>query len=51
MLRHAAGYMLANAGTDTRLIQAFLGHRDIGVTRRFVQNCTLSLLRLGNWGA
>ena len=29
MLRHAAGYMLANAGTDTRLIQAFLGHRDI----------------------
>jgi integrase len=29
MLRHAAGYMLANDGTDTRLIQAFLGHRDI----------------------
>ena len=28
MLRHAAGYMLANAGTDTRLIQAFLGHRN-----------------------
>src|SRR5262252_10177102 len=28
MLRHAAGYMLANEGTDTRLIQDFLGHRD-----------------------
>jgi type 1 fimbriae regulatory protein FimB len=26
MLRHAAGYMLANQGTDTRLIQDYLGH-------------------------
>jgi integrase len=34
MLRHAAGYMLANAGTDTRLIQAFRGHRDIRHTTR-----------------
>jgi len=29
MLRHAAGYSLANDGTDTRLIQAFPGHADI----------------------
>ena len=29
MLRHATGYSLANEGTDTRLIQAFLGHADI----------------------
>lgn len=28
-LRHAAGFALAEAGTDTRLIQDFLGHRDI----------------------
>ena len=35
MLRHAAGYMLANAGTDTRLIQAFLGHRDIRHTAHY----------------
>ncbi len=26
MLRHAAGYFLANEGVDTRLIQEFLGH-------------------------
>jgi integrase len=35
MLRHAAGYMLANAGTNTRLIQAFLGHRDIRHTAHY----------------
>jgi integrase len=29
MLRHAAGFALAEAGMDTRLIQDFLGHRDI----------------------
>jgi integrase len=27
MLRHACGYKLANDGTDTRTIQAYLGHR------------------------
>src|SRR5215471_21049560 len=27
MLRHAAGYKLANDGQDTRSIQAYLGHR------------------------
>jgi hypothetical protein len=29
MLQHAAGYVLANEGTDARLVQAFLGHADI----------------------
>jgi site-specific recombinase XerD len=37
MLRHSAGHMLANAGTDTRLIQDFLGHRDIRNTVRYTQ--------------
>ena len=26
MLRHAAGYVLANKGTDTRTPQAYRGH-------------------------
>jgi type 1 fimbriae regulatory protein FimE len=29
MLRHGAGYKLANAGHDTRAIQHYLGHRNI----------------------
>jgi site-specific recombinase XerD len=37
MLRHSAGYMLANEGTDTRLIQGFLGHRNIQNTVRYTQ--------------
>jgi len=43
MLRHSAGHMLANEGTDTRLIQDFLGHRDIRNTVRYTQ---LSVARL-----
>ncbi len=35
MLRHATGYALANEGTDTRLIQDFLGHRDIRHTAHY----------------
>jgi integrase len=35
MLRHSAGYMLANLGTDTRLIQAHLGHKNIQHTVRY----------------
>jgi type 1 fimbriae regulatory protein FimB/type 1 fimbriae regulatory protein FimE len=35
MLRHATGYSLANEGTDTRLIQAFLGHADIRHTAAY----------------
>jgi type 1 fimbriae regulatory protein FimB len=29
MLRHSCGFALANRGCDTRLIQDFLGHRNI----------------------
>jgi integrase len=32
MLRHACGFYLAEEGTDTRLIQDYLGHRDIKST-------------------
>lgn len=35
MLRHASGYKLANEGTDTRTIQAYLGHRSIQHTVRY----------------
>jgi integrase len=37
MLRHAAGYTLANAGKDTRSIQAYLGHKDIRHTVRYTE--------------
>ncbi|WP_249293681.1 tyrosine-type recombinase/integrase, partial [Proteus mirabilis] len=32
MLRHACGYALADLGRDTRLIQDYLGHRNISHT-------------------
>src|SRR5690242_9650102 len=32
MLRHACGFFLADEGTDTRLIQDYLGHGDIKST-------------------
>lgn len=35
MLRHSKGYQLANRGTDTRLIQGFLGHVSIQHTVRY----------------
>lgn len=34
-IRHGTGYYLVNKGTDTRLIQAYLGHVDIGNTVRY----------------
>jgi integrase len=37
MLRHACGYALANKGTDTRTIQAYLGHRNISNTVRYTE--------------
>jgi integrase len=37
MLRHACGYALANAGHDTRALQAFLGHRNIQNTVRYTE--------------
>jgi type 1 fimbriae regulatory protein FimB len=35
MLRHACGYALADQGADTRLIQDYLGHRNIAHTVRY----------------
>jgi integrase len=35
MLRHAAGYKLANDGVDTRSLQAYLGHRNISNTVKY----------------
>jgi type 1 fimbriae regulatory protein FimB/type 1 fimbriae regulatory protein FimE len=37
MLRHACGYALANKGTDTRTLQAYLGHRSIQSTVRYTE--------------
>lgn len=37
MLRHGAGYKLANDGVDTRTIQAYLGHRHIDSTVRYTE--------------
>ncbi len=37
MLRHACGYKLANDGTDTRSLQAYLGHRNIQHTVRYTE--------------
>ena len=37
MLRHATGYALANRGTDTRTLQAYLGHRNISNTVRYTE--------------
>ena len=37
MLRHACGYDLANKGTDTRTIQAYLGHKNIQHTVRYTE--------------
>jgi len=35
MLRHACGSALANAGHDTRALQAWLGHKNIQHTVRY----------------
>ena len=37
MLRHAAGYKLANDGHDTRAIQHYLGHKNITHTVRYTE--------------
>lgn len=37
MLRHSAGYKLANEGHDTRSIQQYLGHRNITHTVRYTE--------------
>ncbi|MBY0548692.1 MAG: tyrosine-type recombinase/integrase [Candidatus Obscuribacterales bacterium] len=37
MLRHAKGYQLAGEGTDTRAIQAYMGHKNIANTAIYTQ--------------
>jgi integrase len=46
MLRHACGYALANAGRDTRGLQAYLGHRNIQHTVRYSE---LAPTRFKGW--
>jgi site-specific recombinase XerD len=38
MLRHSTGYYLANRGYDTRLVQDYLGHKNIAHTAQIYQN-------------
>jgi site-specific recombinase XerD len=37
MLRHSCGFALANKGRDTRLIQDYLGHRNITHTQIYTR--------------
>jgi site-specific recombinase XerD len=37
MLRHGCGYALANAGHDTRSLQAYLGQKNIQHTVRYTE--------------
>ena len=37
MLRHAAGYKLANQGVDTRSLQHYLGHKNLQHTTRYTE--------------
>lgn len=37
MLRHGCGYYLADKGTDTRVIQDYLGHRQIQHTVKYTE--------------
>jgi site-specific recombinase XerD len=36
-LRHGCGFALANAGHDTRALQAWLGHKNIQHTVRYTE--------------
>lgn len=39
MLRHSCGYFLANKGHDTRLIQDYMGHKNIQSTVTYTKVC------------
>ncbi len=41
MLRHSTGYYLANRGYDTRLIQDYLGHKNIMHTVRYTRTAAI----------
>lgn len=45
MLRHACGYALADQGLDTRLIQDYLGHKNISHTVRYTAGNATRFLR------
>jgi type 1 fimbriae regulatory protein FimB len=40
MLRHSCGFTLANKGTDFRVIQDYLGHRDPRHTTRYTRTAS-----------
>jgi type 1 fimbriae regulatory protein FimB len=46
MLRHACGYALADQGADTRLIQDYLGHRNIQHTVKYAATNPVSFEKL-----
>src|SRR5215510_8950043 len=41
MLRHSTGYYLANRGYDTRLVQDYLGHKNIAHTVRYTRTAAI----------
>ncbi len=41
MLRHSTGYFLANKGYDTRLIQDYLGHKNIAHTVKYTRTAAV----------
>jgi type 1 fimbriae regulatory protein FimB len=41
MLRHSTGYYLANRGYDTRLVQDYLGHKNIMHTVRYTRTAAI----------
>lgn len=46
MLRHGTGYYLANRGTPTRTIQAYLGHKSIQHTVRYTELSARAFINL-----
>ena len=47
VLRHACGFALANAGHDTRALQAYLGHRNIQHKVRYTELAQTSSKHFG----
>ena len=41
ILRHSTGYYLANRGYDTRLVQDYLGHKNIAHTVRYTRTAAI----------
>jgi len=46
ILRHSCGFALANKGCDTRLIQDYLGHRNIRHTQLYTRTAAVRFERL-----